>query len=635
MHTRIREDYQLEKYIHIQRLCNGKKAKTPGAYAFSGECEIILEISRRLGICSVDMPVYDDTKGSETVYTFDYVDTNEKGCDLYSVKLPIKDMCAPLEDGLFYYYFRLFSGNECLYVANVNNVDFYVTRDMYAVNKFRLLVYEDGLKTPDWAKKAVMYHIFVDRFHKTKDKLPVRDDCVVNEDWENGMPQFGLYPGAHLENNEFFGGSLYGVIEKLDYLESLGVNCIYLSPIFKAYSNHKYDTGDYMRIDEMFGGEKAFAKLIKEAGKRNIHIILDGVFNHTGNDSIYFNQYGKYDSLGAYQDEKSEYHDWYFFKNYPDEYECWWDIKILPKLNNRNPDTVEHFLGKNGVVRKYISEGTSGWRLDVADELPHDFLTRLCKEAKEVNPDALIIGEVWENAADKIAYDKRRKYFSGYQLDSVMNYPIKNAIIDYMKTGNSTDFYNGVTEIYSSYPPQNASVLMNVLGTHDTERILTVLGCRSSDLCISNPQKSKFALTPEQREKALKLLKVASVLQYTLPGMPSVFYGDEAGFEGMGDPFCRKPYPWGSEDKDLVEHYKAIGNLKRNCKALHGADLEFVSHENGVCVYTRGTGKDTVTVCVNMTDSPVFIDFAENKRVLVGEISKDNEILPYSAVVAK
>ncbi len=609
----------MKNLIILTRLCNGKKAKTPAAYKLSDKMEITLCISEKITVQSVDMILYNDCSAEETAFPINYLGFSQ-GYNSFLVELDLLNMCKPNNDGLFYYCFKINTEDKSLYVSSVNNVDFVITEDAYNVSKFRLLVYEDGFKTPDWAKDAVMYHIFVDRFRKTAHDIPVKEDAILNDDWYDGIPKFAPYPGAPLDNNEFFGGNLYGVAEKLDYLKSLGVNCIYLSPIFKAYSNHKYDTGDYMRIDEMFGGEDAFAFLINKAKSRGIHIILDGVFNHTGNDSKYFNAYGKYDTVGAYQDENSPYHNWYFFKEFPNGYDSWWGIEILPKLNNRNPETVNYLLGREGVVRKYLKEGISGWRLDVADELPHEFLSRLRTEAKDERSDALIIGEVWENAADKIAYNKRRKYFSGFQLDSVMNYPIKNGIVDFMKTGDCTHFYNTVTEIYASYPDESCAVLMNLLGTHDTERILTALVATNDELCLSNPEKAEFRLDSDRLQKAINLLKIASTIQFTLPGMPCIFYGDEAGVEGMGDPFCRSPYPWGKENKELVEHYRKLGELKRTHNCFKGTDIEFVKADGSLCIYKRGSGDDKAFVCVNMSESSEMLQIANGKEVIFGKL---------------
>lgn len=191
------------------------------------------------------------------------------------------------------------------------------------------------------------------------------------------MPEYPAYPGAPLKNNRFYGGTLLGIIDKLEYIRSLGVDTIYLSPIFDAASNHKYDTADYMSVDSMFGGEKAFKALIKKAHEYGIGIILDGVFNHTGSDSIYFNKYGHYKTLGAYQSKKSKYYSWYDFKNYPDEYTAWWGIDILPRIHPDKPDCRKYFVGKDGVIAKYASMGIDGFRLDVADELSDDFIAEI------------------------------------------------------------------------------------------------------------------------------------------------------------------------------------------------------------------------------------------------------------------
>lgn len=637
MHKNFSVRDTMKNLIILKRLKNGAVAKTPAAYALSDKMEITLSVHESIYVQSVDMILYNDASRGEVTFPLDYLGFADS-FNSFSVKLDLAKMCKPENDGLFYYCFRINTAEKALFVSSVNNVDFVLTEDGFNVSKFRLLVYNDSYRTPDFAKDAVMYHIFVDRFCKGGKTLPCRDDAVINPDWDNGVPKYAPYPGAPLDNNEFFGGNLYGIAEKLDYLVSLGVNVLYLSPIFKAYSNHKYDTGDYMTVDEMFGGDEAFAYLVKEAKARNMHIILDGVFNHTGSDSKYFNAYGKYNTVGAFQSEDSPYRSWYYFNDSKIGYDCWWGIDILPKLNNRNPETEDFFLGKYGVVRKYLKEGIGGWRLDVADELPHEFLTRLRAEAKDENPDALIIGEVWENAADKIAYDRRRKYFSGYQLDSVMNYPIKNAIANYMKTADCTLFYNTVTEIYASYPEESSAVLMNLLGTHDTERILTSLVVSEQELSMSNADKAAFTLDDARLKRAKKLQKIASVLQFTLPGMPCIFYGDEAGVQGLGDPFCRKPYPWGREDADMVEHYRKLGILKRKCSCFKNTDIEFLKADGGVCIYKRGNGENSAYVCVNMTKDAV--DLPENicGEVLFGEsVTTKGKmcVLPESVVVIR
>ncbi len=585
---------------HIKKNGRIEACHHRSAFAFSEKPVFTLHLARKIGVCRARMALISDKTAKRTVLDFYYTDT-QGAVDTYELTLPLDTLCENEPNGLFYFQIELLLGTEIRYLSSINNIDFSFAEDEKDISLFRLLVYADGYQTPKWAKNAVMYHIFVDRFATSGEKyIPVREGAVLNTDWEHGVPKYAPYPGAPLDNNEFFGGNLYGVAEKLDYLKDMGVNLLYLSPIFKAYSNHKYDTGNYMTVDEMFGGDEAFAYLLKQAKKRGIRVILDGVFNHTGDDSLYFNRYGRYPGHdGAYQKEDSPYHDWYCFEKFPDKYDSWWGIDILPKLNNNNPDTRNYFLGENGVVRKYLKMGIAGWRLDVADELPSDFLTELRTAVKTESPDALVLGEVWENAADKIAYGYRREYLSGFQLDSVMNYPIKNAIIDYIKTADAEHFYHTVTDIYSSYPPEVSAVLMNLIGTHDTERILTVLGEKSA-ANLSNDRKATKHLSAGAREKAVHLLKIASLLQFTLPGMPSVFYGDEAGLEGYGDPFCRRPYPWGREDKRLIEHYKTLMHLKRDHAALHNASLDFASVGDGVIVFRRTSAKETLAIVCNL-----------------------------------
>lgn len=576
--------------------------------------QISLKALRRAGICTVKLLICaDNAENKEFVFE---ASTNFT-TDTFQLKIPVCALPNNLESGLYYYHFELEFGNFTLYTNSTNNVDFELTEE-YPQKRFKLLIYEKNFKTPDWFCGNIMYHVFVDRFCRGKKSVPISPNAVINPDWENGVPQYGEYPGAFVKNNEFFGGTLWGVIEKLNYLQSLGVGCIYLSPIFKAYSNHKYDTGDYMTVDEMFGGEEALCALIKSAAEKNIKIILDGVFNHTGDNSLYFNRYGNYEGVGAYQSEDSPYRNWYFFDE-NGKYRSWWGIEILPKLNLNNQECKNFFLGKNGVLEKYFSLGIGGVRLDVADELPNGFLDGLRQVAKRQNPNAVIIGEVWENAADKIAYGERRKYFCGGQLDSVMNYPLKNAITEFINNKNSEFFFNAVTELYASYPKQCSDCLMNILGTHDTERILTVLGGDESDN-LTNAELAHKRMTEPQRSAAIKRLKVASALQYTLFGVPSVYYGDEAGAEGYRDPFCRMPYPWEKEDAELLEHYKTLGRIRKNEYLFAKGGFEFLRISYGFVSYRRYDKQNEIIVMANTSENAEkckifgkYIDLATGK----------------------
>lgn len=459
----------------------------------------------------------------------------------------------------------------------------------------QITVYRKGWRVPDWLIDGVMYQIFPDRFFRSeKKKLPVKPHAEINYDWNGGVPKYAPKPGDPLDNNEFFGGSLYGVVEKLDYLVSLGVNIIYLNPIFEAYSNHKYDTADYTYVDEMFGGDEALDELIGECDKRGIRIILDGVFNHTGSDSIYFNAEGRYSSVGAAQDKSSPYYDWFSFKEYPDTYDCWWGVKILPTLNKSSRSLRDFISGEKGVIRRWLKKGISGWRLDVVDEIPDSMVAEITAAANAEREDAIVLGEVWEDASDKIAYGQRRKYFQGYELDSVMNYPFRTAIIDYVMSGNAEGIASVTENQYARYPKQVSLAQMNFLGTHDTERILGML----SGVDISGLENAKLAtlyLDDAQKVTAVKRLKLAAALLYALPGVPCIYYGDEVGLEGWRDPFNRRPFPWGRENTEILEFYRVIGGLRRCENDLRRGEFSVISSENGVFVFKRGN----ITIVAN------------------------------------
>lgn len=617
--------------IKITKTVSGIDMSCHNAFSSSDRITFTLVAPRPAGITSVSMLISRDGE-NQNEYKMPLISDYAQD-DEYSVTHDIRELCGSCDSGLLYYKFRICVGNAVYYTNSVNNVDFTFTRNEQA--SFRMLVYSPDFSTPEWAYGSTMYHIFVDRFHKGSRAVPCRDDAEINDNWENGIPQYAPYPGAHLENNEFFGGTLWGVAEKLDYLAELGVTTIYLSPIFKAYSNHKYDTGDYLEVDEMFGGDEAFAHLIKETKKRSIKIVLDGVFNHTGDNSRYFDKYRKYGRSGAYANRDSEYRGWFHF--HPDNtYESWWGITILPKLNHANEKCRRFFTGKGGVIEKYIKEGIGGWRLDVADELSDEFLDELRETAKAADSDAIIIGEVWENAADKVAYSRRRRYFRGKQLDSVMNYPFKNALIEYINSGDSDILYNELADIYSSYPPAVCNVLMNILGTHDTERILTVLS--DDDPMGKNIDEiARAKLTPTQKKSAIQRLKVASAIQYTVYGFPSVFYGDEAGIEGYGDPFCRKPFPWHDIAEDLHEHYKKLGKIRRENAAFDGGSFELVDHKDGLISYKRKKDGCEVFVCSNVSDTAKRIPLdGRYADLLSGTLhNKQTVIQPMSAAILK
>lgn len=504
--------------------------------------------------------------------------------------------------GIYYYRFEMRNRDGVWYYGRGENGESVCGENL---PEWQLTVYKSSYKTPDFAKGNIIYHIFVDRFNRA-DGVKTKRKYRLYESF-SGSPEVVSADGKYYAD-DFFGGNFNGIREKLDYLEELGVGIIYLSPIFKAFSNHRYDTGDYLKVDELLGTEDDFKRLLDAAHEKGMKVILDGVFNHSGADSLYFNKFGTYDSLGAYQSKSSPYYDWYYFKKFPDEYACWWGCDNVPDLNKSNKDYRALVFGKNGVVEKWQKLGADGWRLDVVDELPIDFVNLLIKKIKSVNKDALVIGEVWEDASTKVSYGELRPYLLGDQLDGTMNYPFMNAIIAYVRDGDEKFFKDTVQSILENYPEETVYCLMNSLGTHDTVRIINAL----SDVRAhgwSKTHKLGYKLPDSEYEKAKKKLYLASVLQFTLPGIPSIFYGDEAGLQGFDDPINRRPYPWGSEDKEILAHYRKLGRIRRENRAVFSGGFN-MRDENGLVAYERAGGDDEILIAVNAgtDDKTLFIN---------------------------
>ena len=508
------------------------------------------------------------------------------------------------ERGLYYYRFRIEgAGDVC------ENVDVMGELNPENGKSFLLTVYDSSFKTPKWFKGGVMYQIFPDRFAKGSMRdIGITPDIVgrvMRDDW-GGEPSYRPNAQGKVLNNDFFGGNFKGIEEKLPYLKDLGVNIVYLNPIFEAASNHRYDTSDYMKIDPILGTKEDFEDLVKAAKKQGIRLVLDGVFNHTGDDSVYFNKYGNYPSLGAYQSKDSPYYSWYNFEEFPDKYSSWWGIDILPETNEASEEYQEFIFGEEGVLKTWLASGIGGYRLDVADELPDFFLKKLRNSVKTSNSEAIIIGEVWEDASDKVAYSQRRKYFQGFELDSVMNYPWKEGIIRYVLTGNSKDFIRVVRAIIDHYPKQSLDCLMNILGTHDTARILTVLGgisCKNKD-----EMAQKTAYLPENDKKtAVERLKMATVLQFTLPGVPCIYYGDENGMEGHLDPFCRRCFDWNHLNEELIEHYSKLSKIRETYRKIFAEGTwKEVFADEGLLIYKREYKGQALYIYTNNSSSERF-----------------------------
>ncbi len=549
--------------------------------------------------------------------------------------------CSAKIPGVHYYYFSFMSGGQWFYIKKAAGHEGVIGDG----GLFQLTVYDEHYETPDFLKGGIMYQIFPDRFCKSG--LPhenVPQDRVLRDDW-GGTPWYRPDQNGHVWNNDYFGGDLEGIVQKLPYLESLGVTCIYLNPIFESHENHRYNTANYRQVDPLLGTNQDFARLCKEAARFGISVILDGVFSHTGADSIYFNKFCRYDTVGAYNSPDSPYYKWYTFHQYPNSYESWWGIDTLPNVNENQPEYTDYICGRDGVLEYWMSLGAAGFRLDVADELPDAFLERLHDCVKRADGEHVVIGEVWEDATTKEAYGVRRRYLLGAQLDSVMNYPFRTAIMQYLGGCSPYDFRCQIMTILENYPKCAVDVLMNFVSTHDIERAITVLGGEPS-AGKSKDWAAERRLNPQQYELGKKKLKCAMVLQFFLPGVPSIYYGDEAGLDGYGDPFNRRCYPWGHEDQDLIEFTKTLAKIRHLSKVFVDGDLKFLMLDDDYIVFARYRKhrRKAMVIALNRSDHEVcfgvdktpFTDRYTMFDVIHGDIQgNDVKLPPYGFAAVK
>ena len=551
--------------------------------------------------------------------------------DGINIKIPMKETTSTTQyarytythifdkKGVFFYYFEIEEQNKSYYLEQGEYLNA-VSCDK-VTNMFLQLVTEEQPEAESFYG-GIMYHIFVDRFCSKDADENAYKGKVLRKDWGG---EINSYIGQkEVLNNEFYGGNFKGIISKLDYLQELGVTTLYLSPICKANSNHKYDIGDYMTIAEEFGGEEDFKLLVEKAKEHGMGIIIDAVFNHTGSDSLYFNKNGNYDSIGAYQSTSSPYYDWYRFSNFPDTYDCWWGVKIMPQIYKES-ESFQNFICEK-VLPKYMELGVQGFRFDVIDELSASFVDRIADTVRGKNPETVLIGEVWEDASIKTAYDEQKRYFEDAKLNSVMNYPVKDAIINYCLNGDENALAYNLRIIKDHYPKQVQNCLMNIIGTHDTMRILSVLstGRNSRD---SSYGKHDTPITKEQLKVGINRLKIASLLQFTVMGVPCIYYGDEAGLTGDGDPFNRKCFPWDNINNEILDWYKNLGRIRKNNVFEYG-DLNVLYNANGAIVYERLTVKDRVLVLINNGEFP-FEGTIDNlmKDMLTGEFVKGDVVI--------
>ncbi|MBQ7122701.1 MAG: glycoside hydrolase family 13 protein [Clostridia bacterium] len=591
--------------------------KVPFGAVREGE-KVTIRIVLPLSICCTGASlVINSDSGKSAVYPMEWERYEKNNEEWWRVSF------TPEKQGLYWYHFAIACKGESRLITRFENSTGRISSDG---TSFQLTVYSKDFQTPDWIKGSVIYQIFPDRFRNSGSKKNgVPSDRVLRSDW-GGEPMWEPDAEGKITKYDFFGGDFRGIEQKLDYLESLGVGCIYLNPIFEAQTNHRYDTASYENTDPLLGSEDDFSHLCAEAEKRNIKIVLDGVFSHTGADSVYFNKEKRYDTLGAYNSKESPYYDWYKFEKFPDKYDCWWGVDILPEINEENDGYIEYIAGENGILRKWLRAGAGGWRLDVADELPDKFLDALRRAVKAEKPDAYILGEVWEDASNKISYSRRRRYLQGAQLDSVMNYPFADALISFAISGAAEGFNDRITGICENYPKPAVDCLMNHIGTHDTCRVLSRLATlgryRSTHL-----ERYKGGLTVEQAEYGKTLLKLISVMQFTLPGVPCIYYGDEAGIDGGEDPFNRGCFPWGKEDAELIEHYRFLGRLRKEHKVFEEGEFVPVSAALGCVAYERRNDEERImTVANRNSHSIVYVLPEEGYEALSGGTVSGREL---------
>ena len=501
--------------------------------------------------------------------------------------------------GLFFYYFYVSTRDGGFRLFKQGD-----DTNMEAGALWQVSCVPADFHTPDWAKGATIYQIFPDRFRKCGDcdlsgKLT---PYTVHNDWSEEV-DWRPTPDGVVLNNDFYGGNFKGITEKMDYIASLGTTILYLNPISKSFSSHRYDTGDYKVPDPMLGTLEDFREMVDCAHGHGIKVILDGVYSHTGSNSPYFNREGQFDSVGAFNSKESPYYSWYTFYSWPHAYNSWWSFDTLPTVNKMDPAFVEYIItGEDSVIAFWLKQGVDGFRLDVADELPDEFIKLLRDRVKEINPDAYVLGEVWEDASNKTAYNRRRTYFTNGELDSVMNYPFRTAIINFVRGFDSgRGLKDTVMSIVENYPQEVVHCNMNLLGTHDTARILTAL---VDDFDGSREEKAKRRLSRNSFDVAYDRLLMATFLQYTLPGSPSLYYGDEACMEGYRDPFNRRPYPWGREDPEFMAHFLRLGQLRKEFEALRLGDIQFFAAGDKHIGFTRSYNGRTFRVYCNRSGDP-------------------------------
>ena len=544
-----------------------------GAVEEGQKVKLSIDIEKEI-VVAIELLQFDGTKvnmGMEKEYL-------NSGNYRYSIEIDTEDAL-----GVLGYYFILIDGYDRVYYGN-NDEHLGGIGQIYTYNPvpYQITIYKKS-NLPDWYKEGIIYQIFVDRFCNGNDDGSINNpkkNSFIYGRWDDTPVYIKDYQGRTIRW-DFYGGNIRGIIKKLDYIKSLGVNIINLSPIFKSSSCHKYDAGDYDIIDEMFGTEEDFKELCEKAKSKDIKIILDGVFSYTSSDSRYFNKAGNYDEIGAYQSPNSKYHNWYKFNRYPYGYECWWGIEGRPNINVMHNSYIDFLVNRDdSIIKKWIDLGASGWRLNVTDELPDEFIEIIRDRLDTLDKETVLIGDVWDDASNKISYSKKRRYLYGKEIQSVTNYPLRESLINFTRGYIKSDkLKKKVMSLYENYPREVFLGNINLIGTSDTEGILTVL------------------------DGNIRCLKIIVALQFTIPGVPLIYYGDETGVTGGKDPDNRKSYPWENEDVDLIGFYKRIAQIRNGQDALKKGDFNIFDTEEDIFAFERVYENERIVVVVNVSNA--------------------------------
>ena len=525
----------------------------------------------RKGETLVPLQAKNHAEGSEDYFFCTELEMPEKGC-------------------LLWYYFIINTSQGTCYYGN-NPEMLGGKGDLYdnVPYSYQITVYNKGAKSPDWFKHSVMYQIFPDRFHRHGNALIPKKGAVYHAHWEDDPCYYKDPDTKEIVAYDFFGGNLKGIEEKLDYLKELGISVIYLNPVFESESNHHYDTGDYHKVDPILGTNEDFKHLIDTAKEKGIRIIIDGVFSHTGSNSRYFNRKGEYDTVGAYQSQDSPYYEWFCFRNWPREYDSWWDFNTLPNVQETNPSYMKFIIsGEDSVLHHWMKEGVMGWRLDVIDELPELFSQSFYAELKKTNPEAVMIGEVWEDASHKVAYGVPREYLCGQEMDSAMNYPFRDILFDFLMgrvDGNLAA--RRFTSLRENYPKENFYAMMNLIGSHDVHRAITFLGEAPYYDGMPAVEQSRAKMDHVHYSLGKARLIMAAAWQMTYPGVPCIYYGDEIGMEGFKDPYNRRPYKWSGGDEEIRAVYKKLIKLRNENQVLQTGEVLPLYAAGNVIAYAR------------------------------------------------